>query len=80
MKKHERACIKVGLDKAHGFRYAYAHERYFELTGFNAPAAGGPSTKVLTGANKHRDYEARMVITEELGHGKGEVTAVCLGR
>ncbi|PTP79931.1 integrase [Vibrio splendidus] len=72
--------MKVGLDKAHGFRHAYAHDRYFELTGFNAPAAGGSSTKVLTGADKQRDSEVRMVITEELGHGAEEVTAVYLGR
>ena len=70
----------MGLDKAHGFRYAYAHERYFELTGFNAPAAGGPSTKALTREDKQRDFEARMVITEELGHGREEVTAVYVGR
>ncbi|MEC7307515.1 phage integrase N-terminal domain-containing protein [Vibrio crassostreae] len=80
MKRYERACIKMGLDKAHGLRHAYAHQRYFELTGFNAPAAGGPSTKGLTGADKQRDFEARMVITEELGHGREEVTAVYLGR
>nr|WP_181257871.1 hypothetical protein [Vibrio splendidus] len=45
MKKHERACIKVGLDKAHGLRHVYAHQRYFELTGFNALDAGMPPIK-----------------------------------
>ncbi|CAK1869036.1 hypothetical protein VCRA2123O444_290041 [Vibrio crassostreae] len=46
----------------HGLLHAYAHQRYVELTGFNAPASGGPSTKVLTGADKQRDFEARMVM------------------
>ncbi|MGC9493455.1 phage integrase N-terminal domain-containing protein [Vibrio genomosp. F10] len=80
MKRYERACIKMGLDRAHGLRHAYAHQRYFDLTGLYAPAAGGPSTKRLTGAYKQRDYEARMIISEELGHGREEVTAVYLGR
>ncbi|MCC4791025.1 hypothetical protein LMH72_25030 [Vibrio splendidus] len=79
MKRYERACIKMGLDKVHGLRHVYAHQRYFELTGFNAPAAGGPSTKGLIGADKQRDFEVRIVITEELGHGREEVTTVYLG-
>ncbi|CAK1873431.1 hypothetical protein VCRA2127O450_280019 [Vibrio crassostreae] len=48
--------------RVHGLLHAYAHQRYVELTGFNAPASGGPSTKVLTGADKQRDFEARMVM------------------
>lgn len=78
--RYERACIKMGLERAHGLRHAYAHQRYLELTGNSAPAAGGPSTKGLSGADKQRDYEARMIISEELGHGREEVTAVYLGR
>ena len=78
--RYERACIKMGLDRAHGLRHAYAHQRYLELTGNSAPAAGGPSTKGLNGADKQRDYEARMIISEELGHSREEVTAVYLGR
>ncbi|XHY20908.1 hypothetical protein ViNHUV68_16160 [Vibrio sp. NH-UV-68] len=50
----------MGLESAHGLRHAYAHQRYLELTGNSAPAAGGPSTKGLSGADKQRDYEARM--------------------
>ena len=57
-----------------------AHQRYFELTGFNAPAAGGPSTKGLTGERKECDYDAGMIISEELGYGREEVTAVYLVR
>ena len=78
--RYERACIKMGLERAHGLRHAYAHQRYLELTGNSAPAAGGPSTKGLSGADKQRDYGARMIISEELGHSREEVTAVYLGR
>ncbi|WCP65886.1 hypothetical protein LYZ37_08275 [Vibrio tubiashii] len=34
----------------------------------------------LSGADKQRDYEARMIISEELGYSREEVTAVYLGR
>lgn len=40
------------------------------LTCNSAPAAGGSTTKGLIGADKQRDYEARMIISEELGHGR----------
>lgn len=70
----------MGLDRAHGLRHAYAHQRYLELTGNSDPAAGGPSTQGLSGADKQRDYEARMIISEELGHDREEVTEVYLGR
>ncbi|GAB3112559.1 hypothetical protein GCM10027217_41860 [Pseudomaricurvus hydrocarbonicus] len=33
----------AGLSKLHGLRHAYAQERYRELTGWNAPANGGPA-------------------------------------
>ncbi|OEE32663.1 integrase [Vibrio genomosp. F10 str. ZF-129] len=80
MKRYERACIKMGLNKAHGLRHAYTHARYLELTGNMAPAAGGASTRGLTGEEKRIDYEARMTISSELGHAREEVTAVYLGR
>jgi hypothetical protein len=32
----------------HGLRHAYAQNRYEELTGWSAPAAGGPASKSLT--------------------------------
>ncbi|MCL9777580.1 hypothetical protein M9196_23045 [Vibrio sp. S4B1] len=63
----------MSIYKAYGLRYAYVHLRYFELTGSNALAAGGPSTKRLRVADKKREFEARMVITEELGHGREEL-------
>nr|WP_244291660.1 MULTISPECIES: hypothetical protein [Vibrio] len=55
MKRHERECIKMGLDRANGLRHS--HQRYLELTAFNASAADWPSTRGLTGESKLFDYE-----------------------
>ncbi len=69
----------MSIYKAYGLRYAYVHLRYFELTGSNVLAAGGPSTKRLRVADKQREFEARMAMAEELVRGREEVTAVYLG-
>jgi len=64
----------------HGHRHAYAQRRYFALTGWLCPAAGGPRSKDLTTAQKAIDHDARMTISRELGHGREQITAVYLGR
>ena len=45
-----------------------------------APAAGGPPRAALTPPQRVMDDEARLVISEELGHHRLEITAVYLGR
>ena len=52
----------------HGLRHAYAQNRYEELTGWKAPAAGGPDSKSLTPEQRELDREARLTISRELGH------------
>lgn len=79
MKRYENTCIRIGLDKAHGLRHRYAHQRYFTLTGFDCPAVSGVSTQELTAEHKAADKAARAIITRELGHGRTQVTAVYLG-
>jgi hypothetical protein len=64
----------------HGLRHAYAQDRFLELTGFAAPAAGGPHREALTPAQREADYDARLIISAELGHGREAITAVYLGR
>ncbi|NHO67687.1 hypothetical protein G8770_19240 [Aestuariicella hydrocarbonica] len=43
LRVYERQTSMAGLSKLHGLRHAYAQERYRELTGWNAPANGGPA-------------------------------------
>jgi aminoglycoside phosphotransferase (APT) family kinase protein len=54
--------------------------RYRELTGWAAPAAGGPRSKDLTPEQRELDREARLTISAELGHEREQITAVYLGR
>lgn len=71
---------RAGIDHVHGLRHAYAQARYEQLTGWKAPAAGGPSSKQLSPEQKAMDREVRLTISRELGHEREQITAVYLGR
>ena len=73
-------CQKAGLDNNHGLRHAYAQERYYQLTGWLAPKAGGPTNCLLTPEAKEIDQRARFVISKELGHEREQITVTYLGR
>jgi len=70
----------AGLKNLHGLRHAYAQNRYKELTGWEAPINGGPKSRQLMPEQKQIDYQARMIISEELGHGREQITVNYLGR
>ncbi|MEQ8495581.1 MAG: phage integrase N-terminal domain-containing protein [Gammaproteobacteria bacterium] len=80
LRVYERHTANAGLSKLHGLRHAYAQARYEALTGWNAPAAGGPSTASLTPDQRAIDREARAVVSQELGHERERITVVYLGR
>ncbi|WVD64740.1 integrase domain-containing protein [Utexia brackfieldae] len=76
---YDGQCQKVGLNKMHGLRHAYAQTRYETLTGWKSPKAGGLTSKELTPEQQIKDQWARQVISRELGHERIEVVAVYLG-
>ena len=78
--RYERQLRNAGLKKLHGLRHAYAQQRYFELTGWQAPVAGGPTSKQLTPDQLAPDYDARVIVSHELGHARVEIAVVYLGR
>ena len=80
LRVYKRQIAAAGFDKLHGLRHAYAQERYQELTGREAPAAGGQTKGQLSAEEKALDYEARMTISRELGHDREAVTAVYCGK
>ena len=80
MRTYKRQVAAAGLEKLHGLRHAYAQDRYLELTGWKAPAAGGPSRDKLSDEQKQLDKDARMTISRELGHGREIISVVYLGR
>jgi integrase len=80
LRRFEHQCVQARIHRVHGHRHAYAQERYRELTGRSCPAAGGPRSKELTAAEKAGDREARLVISQELGHEREQITALYVGR
>ena len=71
---------RAGIDRVHGLRHHYAQARYADLTGWKAPAAGGPTSKQLSAEQKMFDRQARLTISRALGHEREPITAVYLGR
>ena len=78
--RYEYQTQQAGLSGMHGLRHAYAQDRYLELTGWECPVRGGPSRKELSDEERKTDFEARMEISAELGHGREGITTVYLGR
>jgi len=80
LNRYQRQIRSAGFTKLHGLRHAYAQQRYLELTSWKAPVAGGPTSKQLTPEQLAPDYEARAIVSSELGHARVEIAAVYLGR
>jgi len=80
LRRFEYQCDRAGIHRVHGHRHQYAQERYRELTGWSAPAAGGPRSRQLTREQKLIDRAARLTISSELGHEREQVTAIYVGR
>ena len=80
MRVYEGNTLRAGLSQMHGLRHACAQNRYEELTGWKAPAVGGPDSKSLNRELRELDREARLTISRELGHEREAVTAAYLGR
>ena len=73
----EAATHGLGVGQTHGLRHGYAQTRYRELMGFDCPAVGG--SRSLTSEEMAKDKEIRMLISEELGHSRINITSVYLG-
>jgi hypothetical protein len=80
LRRFEYQCDRAHIHRVHGHRHHYAQMRYQELTGWEAPAAGGPRSKELSRDQKTIDREARLTISRELGHEREQVTAIYCGR
>lgn len=78
--RYEQNTRRAGLSKLHGLRHQYAQNRYRELTGWDAPACGGPTRKELSNEELQLDLQARLTISNELGHNRESITSVYLGR
>lgn len=65
---------------SHGFRHAYAQQRYTELTGgMQPPNQSGLSRSKMNDIQKILDSQAREQISRELGHNRIDVVAKYIG-
>lgn len=80
MRTYEYQTAKVGELKNHGLRHAYAQKRYEALSGLVSPKNGGKTARKLSESEKQANLEARLQVSQELGHNREEITAVYLGR
>ncbi|WP_316859770.1 phage integrase N-terminal domain-containing protein [uncultured Cohaesibacter sp.] len=78
-KAFEHQTLKQGLSNLHGLRHAYAQARYYELTGWHSPRHGGPNRRAMTRPQRRLDYQARLIISQELGHNRTSITKIYLG-
>lgn len=79
-KHYDNTLMKHGVRNAHGFRHRFAQWRYKILTGWECPAAGGPTYDQMTATDQRSDRRARFQISHELGHGRLDVADTYLGR
>jgi integrase len=77
---YDGQCKAAGLSNMHGLRHRYAQMRYEALTGWKAPAAGGPSRQSLSAEQRRSDICVRQSISWELGHERPQITDVYCGR
>lgn len=77
---YERHTANAGLSRLHGLRHAYAQSRYEELTGWKSPAAGGPKVDALSPDQRALDRQARVTISQELGHERAQIVTIYIGR
>jgi hypothetical protein len=80
LRMYEGQCKAAGLSRMHGLRHRYAQGRYEALTGWKAPAAGGPPKRVLDESQREKDAASHQTISRELGHERTAITNVYLGR
>jgi len=79
LRVYERHTANAGLSRLHGLRHQYAQDRYEELTGWKAPAAGGPPARALSAEQRALDRQARLTVSREVGHERIQIVAVYCG-
>lgn len=74
----EKQTHEQGIGRTHGLRHGYAQRRYKQLTKVDCPAVSS-KTRQLTERERGIDKKVRMIISEELGHSRINITSVYLG-
>jgi hypothetical protein len=79
LRHYQYEYLRAGINNPHASRHAWAQWRYKQLSGMAAPAAGGTPRSEMTDEQKRADDSARLQVSQELGHGRIDITNVYLG-
>jgi len=80
MTTYKNVVPKAGLGgTAHGLRHNYAQQRYKEITSKDCPVCGGKHQRDMTKEEREIDREARLTISEEMGHGREQILSTYIG-
>jgi site-specific recombinase XerC len=80
----ESGITKEGVGTSHGLRHKYAQDRYQQMTGWKPPAQLSLEERKafrasMTPEMRETDRAARSAISEELGHGRRQVSSNYVG-
>lgn len=71
---------RVGIKNIHGLRHQYAQDRYKTLLGYDCPKVDKNTRKFnMTKEEIAQEKEVRLIISEELGHSRINITNAYLG-
>ena len=87
LRQYQEQTEKMGLKQCHGLRHAYAQRRYAEITrqlsptgeSLICPIDNNLSQKKLSTLEKTIDFQAREIISRELGHSRLAITKIYIG-
>ncbi len=74
LSRFEHQTHNAGIGNTHGLRHRCAQDWYREMTGWAAPADGGPPKATLKDEQCRADTAARQQIAYRLGHSRIDVT------
>lgn len=75
----EHQTLKAGFTNLHGLRHNYAQARFKAFAGFTCPMAGGKQKADYTVTERRLATDARLQVSQELGHDRIEITKTYLG-
>lgn len=78
--RFKKRCQRANIYKRHGLRHNYAQGQYKDLTGRNAPVKSSSHYGALNEQQKTIEHNARLKITESLGHSRISIVDTYIGR
>ena len=77
---HKHILAGAKIPGSHGLRHQYAQQRYIKLAnGILPPRMGGKAQSELNDEERKIDIQARLIVSQELGHSRLDIARQYLG-